>query len=268
MRLVTSIPDLFDPTEEVQCYVDRSFLFWGTTRGLGGHAIWGCPDADDASRFVAVLEYAMSKPDVHPRALVADLRELVYVDPGAFACLREHVARHRRRIERLRFRAAILRPDGLVGSVVAGFYAVAPRAGERQTFRDVDRALGWLGHASARDVFDEVDRARMQRCGAAPLVSRLRRLLHGTMGLTVAAAGAALGVSARSLQRELRQQGVSFRALRDEVRLARALELLRLDEKLGAVATTLGFSTPQHFATWFRRHTGESPSTWREESLD
>lgn len=264
IRVVCDITEMLDPGDELVCYVDRSFLCWGRAGGIGGHTVWGHPDVRDAARFVEVLECFVRRPDLHPRWLITDYRALESLDPRAFLIARDHVRRHRKVIGRLGFRQAMLRPDGLIGAVVAGFYALAPRDGDIAMFRDVEPALSWLGVSTERSVFAEVERIRSERTGEAEITARLRELLRTHPGeLTLADAVTVLGISRRSLQRALRGAGTSFRLLRDEVRLRRAQELLRRNEKLGVIALDLGFSTSQHFTEWFKRQTGKTPSTWR-----
>ena len=54
-----------------------------------------------------------------------------------------------------------------------------------------------------------------------------------------------------------------FDALRDEVRLASALELLELtDLPMGEVAATLSYASAEVFAEAFRRMRGCSPREW------
>jgi AraC-like DNA-binding protein len=73
-----------------------------------------------------------------------------------------------------------------------------------------------------------------------------------------------LGLSERTLQRRLRDEGTTFGALVDDVRL----ELARMylgDPELAIfeVAFLLGYSEPSAFNRAFRRWTGASPSEHR-----
>lgn len=62
-----------------------------------------------------------------------------------------------------------------------------------------------------------------------------------------------LGTSPRSLQRRLRAAGLSFRALVDDARRARALPLLRAGVPLTDAATRAGFSDPRALRRALRR---------------
>lgn len=80
----------------------------------------------------------------------------------------------------------------------------------------------------------------------------------GEPSLADAARRCALGE--RTLQRRLRERGVTFRSLIDDVRRDAALEQLAHPEvSVAEVAFALGFSGPSAFHHAFRRWTGKSP---------
>lgn len=73
-----------------------------------------------------------------------------------------------------------------------------------------------------------------------------------------------LGLSERSLARQLAQEGHSFKSLLDEARDGRAIELLRNPGLNSAdLAERLGFATAQSFFRWFRRRHGRTPGEYR-----
>src|SRR5258705_12336685 len=75
-----------------------------------------------------------------------------------------------------------------------------------------------------------------------------------------------LDVNARSLRRQLRQQGISFRGLRDELRAQLALKYLRSTNLANEdIALALGFSDSANFRRAFHRWTGNAPSQIRDE---
>jgi AraC-like DNA-binding protein len=76
-----------------------------------------------------------------------------------------------------------------------------------------------------------------------------------------------LGVNDRSLRRQLRQQGFSFRALRDELRTHIALKYLRSTKLANEdIALALGFSDAANFRRAFHRWTNKAPSDIRDDS--
>jgi AraC-like DNA-binding protein len=81
---------------------------------------------------------------------------------------------------------------------------------------------------------------------------------------TLAAIAQLLEVSDRSLRRQLREQGISFRGLLDELRMQIALKYLRTTRLANEdIALALGFSDATNFRRAFRRWTNKSPSEVR-----
>ena len=83
---------------------------------------------------------------------------------------------------------------------------------------------------------------------------------------TLGAIATLLNVSDRSLRRQLREQGISFRGLLDELRMQIALKYLRTTTLANDdIALALGFSDAANFRRAFRRWTNKSPSEIRAE---
>jgi AraC-like DNA-binding protein len=83
---------------------------------------------------------------------------------------------------------------------------------------------------------------------------------------TFEAAARLLGVSDRSLRRQLAQQGFSFRGLRDELRTQIALKYLRSTSLANEdIALALGFSDAANFRRAFYRWTNKAPSEIRSQ---
>ena len=102
------------------------------------------------------------------------------------------------------------------------------------------------------------------------LVQRVRQAL--TNELTQAhhadAVAALLHLSARTLHRQLKEEGASLQALKDEVRLGRASELLlRTERPIKQVAQAAGFRNEKSFIRAFRTWTGQSPTEFRRASV-
>lgn len=98
------------------------------------------------------------------------------------------------------------------------------------------------------------------------LVQRLRGLLMAQPAALgdAAALAEALGLSVRSLHRQLAREGASLQALKDEARLAVALRLLeRGNRPVKQVAAALGFANEKSFARAFRSWTGHTPAEHR-----
>jgi AraC-like DNA-binding protein len=74
-----------------------------------------------------------------------------------------------------------------------------------------------------------------------------------------------IAASRRQLQRSFAEAGgTTFRTYLQEVRMARAAELLRSGcLPVSGVAKAVGYRQPAQFAKAFRRHHGASPSSFR-----
>jgi AraC-like DNA-binding protein len=98
------------------------------------------------------------------------------------------------------------------------------------------------------------------------LVEQVRQALaahpdeaHGADGIA-----ALLNLSARTLHRQLKEEGASLQALKDEVRRERAQELLwRTARPVKQVAAAVGFRNEKSFIRAFRGWTGRSPAEFR-----
>jgi AraC-like DNA-binding protein len=81
---------------------------------------------------------------------------------------------------------------------------------------------------------------------------------------SIADAASALGVSTRSLQRKLEEEGTSFKGVLDDVRRALAESYLRDGTRtVSEVAFLVGFSEVSAFSRAFRRWTGKSAVSYR-----
>ena len=124
----------------------------------------------------------------------------------------------------------------------------------------------WLRQTLRRHADLLLDRslaASRESAGERVRREMLRRIRVGVPSVTDVARG--LGVGARTLQRQLKQEGVGFATLADEVRQHLAREYLREGElTISEVAYLLGFSEPSAFTRAFRRWTGEGPQAFRK----
>jgi AraC-like DNA-binding protein len=76
-------------------------------------------------------------------------------------------------------------------------------------------------------------------------------------------------MSARTLQRRLKRNGVDFDALHDETRRSEALRLIELRKYSATeIAYMVGYSDPAHFTRAFKRWTGQAPSRFRAALRD
>ena len=103
------------------------------------------------------------------------------------------------------------------------------------------------------------------------VTGRVIEQLHAGLGqrpLTVHRVADRLDMTARTLQRRLRDEGVQFARLRDQVRMEYACRRLRHgDCDMPELARRLGFSDIANFYHAFRRWTGCAPGAYRKNQV-
>jgi AraC-like DNA-binding protein len=98
------------------------------------------------------------------------------------------------------------------------------------------------------------------------LVQRVRQALASQPADTHSAndLAALLNMSARTLHRQLQDEGASLQGLKDEVRQTRAIDLLvRTTRPIKQVAASAGFKNEKSFMRAFKGWTGQSPADYR-----
>ena len=98
------------------------------------------------------------------------------------------------------------------------------------------------------------------------LVQRVRQTLasHAQQTHSAEALATLLHVSPRTLHRQLKEEGATLQGLKDEVRQARAVDLLnRTDRPIKQVAEAAGFQNEKSFIRAFKGWTGRSPGEFR-----
>jgi len=100
------------------------------------------------------------------------------------------------------------------------------------------------------------------------LVQRVRQALASQPDNTHNADDLAvlLNLSTRTLHRQLKDEGASLQALKDEVRQARAIDLLQRSQRpIKQVAQAAGFQNEKSFIRAFKGWTGRSPDQFRRQ---
>lgn len=242
----------------------RNWLFFSVDRRLYGYSIWSRPTPEDIHALVAVLEHELVRP-LH--VALVDLGDVEIVATEAFDALASYTIRNRARLAEIVEHAAIVRPRGMVGAIVAGFFDIASRPFPLSFWSSTEEALRRLGAEDPSVCAEAIAAARARVSGEAALVRALRvHLAAELLSPSAAKAARALEVSERTLQRRLAEENTTFAAEVLAVRLAAAERLLlESEEPVTAVALTVGFKASQHFATVFKRHAGCTPSEYRAQ---
>lgn len=250
-----------------RCIAGRSWLYLYPQPGFCGFVMWGRPDPEDLERLVRVLRVELEAP---PHVSLVDARRVEEADPRAFSVLEHYVRAEHAALGRAVTKLAIVRPEGLVGAVIAGFFGVTPPPYPVELFEDRARAVAWLGVTGAAFVLEAIEREVVRASGEPPLLRDLRAMLETRLqdGPSLATIAKALGLSERSLQRKLGEHGSTFQAELNAARVRVAKRLLRESPvSLTEVAFETGCASLASFSTLFRRATGETPTAFRRRRL-
>ena len=100
------------------------------------------------------------------------------------------------------------------------------------------------------------------RAGEPPLTVQVRRVLAPAFrsnDAQIDRVARKLGLTARSLQRRLKDEGSSFQEIREEAKRVLAQRYLDDDLAITEISFLLGFSEPSAFFRAFKRWTGLTP---------
>ena len=245
-----------------------SFAHFCKNPSLWGVMLWGRPGRDDIALLARTLRFELAEPAIAHGSIV-DASRLSGVDASAFEVLDEYVRAHFDALASAVKRLALVRPSGVEGAVVAGFFEVLPRPYPVRVFERTEAALGWLAEQPELDIpagfAAELDALFVEASSTSPLVNALGAHLELNLASpSVADSAKALALSERTLQRRLQEAGTSFQeeVQRARLRVAQRL-LLDTDAPLTRIAFDAGCASLQHFSAMFRKATGEAPSAWR-----
>lgn len=100
-------------------------------------------------------------------------------------------------------------------------------------------------------------------------VDEARRVIRTTLAHADCSAGTVarrLGVSVRTLNRRLRESGLTFARLRDDMKNAESCRILESTRmSVGQVAVILGYSSDSAFSRAFKSWQGVGPAQWRAQ---
>lgn len=157
----------------------------------------------------------------------------------------------------------------------SSFYGVAPTFGADRYELEYEAGLPALPiesfNSRLRDYFDEECRVLVAKLGAADsIVEQVRKKLIGAMDgseISIEKTAKHLGLSARSLQRRLADEGTGYNEVLTEVRAEFAKRYLaRGTVSASEVAYLLGFTEPPAFFKAFKRWTGMTPRAFQQRA--
>lgn len=243
------------------------FLHWYASADLCGFILWRRADETFTRRLVQVLD--VERTPEAPHCSMVDLRRLESPEPSAFQLFVNYMRQREKDFAASVKRQALVRPEGIIGAVVGGFYSLLSPSYPSRVFTDSSEALTWLGvtAAQAASLQEELNQLVAEATNQSPLLQQLHRVLRTRLvDASLSDTSREMGMSERTLQRRLKETGTSFQAELNAVQVRTAQQLLlETDMKLTAVAVEVGCASLQHFSSLFRKIVGESPSTWREQ---
>lgn len=247
-------------------WAGRACLHFFYDRALCGTVVWGRPEADDVAALTGAI--AAELPERSPRhSAFVDATRLTSVDPSAFGELSSYVGARAALFASNILRQAILRPPGVIGALVTGFYDVTPSATPERTrvCDSTTEAFAWLARTDEGAVLDAVATAHAEASGAPSHVQALHAFVRAhPRHVSLAEAARALTLSPRALEASLRRSGTTYRREVNVARVEAAKALLAgSDTKLSVIALEVGCASLQHFSSLFRRLTGVAPSEFR-----
>lgn len=251
-----------------RCVLGPTFLVWCATPDLQGTIIWGTLDEQALRGLVEVGAYEAHPALSKRRRVLLDCQSVAHVDADAmieFANLvRECVPMWAATIEQ----QVVIVPGGLAGVLIGGALPSVAALHPLRYAHDTESALAYLDHSAARASHEAATRIADAQRGRALLISRLHAHLgRDPSSSTLESAAAALGMSARTLQRELARHGTSFSEELRRVRVAAAESLLiHSDLKIDAIAMKVGFGKASRMSAMLRRERNITASGLRARS--
>jgi AraC-like DNA-binding protein len=238
-----------------RCLVRPTFAIWCATPELQGSVLWGVLDAHVIADMMKAGEFIHHRDIAPARRVITDLRELERADPDillAFAAAaRARVGSWAGGIQR----QALLVPTGLAGMMMSGTLPLAGVEHALHIGRDLESALAFVDHPLAAASHAAATAIAAATRGPSALIARLRAQLADDLhAATIDRSAAALGMSTRTLQRELHRLETSFSDELRRVRIAAAEALLvHTDLKIDTIALQVGFGNASRMSALLRR---------------
>ncbi len=237
-----------------RCYIGATYVVWCAASDLQGSIIWGALDDTAIRELLAVGDLVRNPAISRQRRALTDLSAVDRVEPDVLLGFTS-TARTNAPWSTTLERHALVVPVGLSGMMMAGALPTSRADHPVRIAHDVESAFVQLEHPLARQAYAAASAVVAGVRGSSVLLSRLRgHLVRGLDSATIDSSAGALGMSTRTLQRQLQQLATSFS---DELRKARVATaeslLVHTDLKIEAIATQVGFGTASRMSAYLRR---------------
>jgi AraC-like DNA-binding protein len=247
------------------CYVRGPNWIQFCAQEVAGCVLWGALEGE-AIRTVLQLAAATHRRGSAPRVGIIDARDVTAVSPAALTHYQAYLRRHARDLASTVRRCAIVRPRPLaLAALSEGLVRVLVVPHEVSLFPDVVACADWLGEPRIASLVDDVRATRTGLDESA--TARMKPLFVERLRfVSIEDAAVALGMSPRSLQRQLKAEGTTFQRELDCARVEAAMRAMReTNGSLTRIADEVGCASVSHLTVLFRRVVGKPPSRWRQE---
>lgn len=223
-------------------------------------ALWGSPTEGEIT---SLVDCASRRDPTEPtRAWLVDFSALEDVTLTALGRLMGAIDSGQRCAEGTR--CAIVVARGRLGVMLQEVVQALAQSPIQAVFDSLEPGLDWL----APGAFEAEKAAALQvhrRCVVSSgLLQRLRPIINQNLtDPSLVGSARQLGLSARTLQRQLADLGTSFRRETAEARLERAKLRLAGDRaSVTQIAFELGFASVESFIRGFKSGVGVTPGVW------
>ncbi|MEP6864207.1 MAG: helix-turn-helix transcriptional regulator [Deltaproteobacteria bacterium] len=238
-----------------RCIVRPTFAIWCAAPALQGSLLWGVLEPQVIADMMKIGEFIHHRDIAPARRVISDLREIERADAdillGFAAAARARVASWAGGLQR----QALLVPPGLTGMMMSGTLPLAGVEHALHIDHDLESALAFVDHPLAAVSHAAASAIAAATRAPSALIGRLRAQLATDLnGATIDGCATALGMSTRTLQRELHRLETSFSDELRGVRITAAEALLvHTDLKIDTIALEVGFGNASRMSALLRR---------------
>ncbi|HEY5949561.1 MAG TPA: helix-turn-helix transcriptional regulator [Kofleriaceae bacterium] len=261
----THDPDEFVASPVGRCVIGPSFAIWCYAPDLHGATLWGEVDERSLREMMAIGRFSQHPAMGSRRRVLTDCRDVERPDAavllGFVDSAREQLADWSTGLDR----QALVVPAGPAGILLSGALPLAGLDHSLRVTTDIDAALAFLVHPAATAAYAAATTMIAGTRGRPALLSRLRAQLATDLNhATIESTAAALGMSTRTLQRELQRLNTSYSEQLRHARVVTAEALLfHTDLKIEAIATQVGYGTASRMSLTLRRELSLTASELR-----
>ncbi len=264
LRLAASIDDI-ESGPVGRAIAGSSFVTWCTTPRLVGTVHFGRRETADAQTLARLYAVARHPTLRRPLRRVVDGRALKGVDDDAWNHMMTAIAPHAVDLRDLFERQAVIVEPNIHGARNAALLPAFGPSDQFRVFSDADEAYRWADPEDGPAAQEAVGALLEELGSIGDVAGRARAWIAAHLrDARIASCATALGVSTRSLQRELTAAGLTFRGLLAAERVAAAeARLVHGAAKIDAIARDVGCSSASQLSVLMRRAGLKRPSDVR-----